>query len=116
MAYEPEPRITDQKHRLYEEYWGNFKSIKQIAEENDLYPRLIRDSMEEFGIPKRKRGTYDSNNTVSPFTGFYKNDATTSSEEETSHFDEDFEETITPNWQRIAEKDPAVGDAATFKD
>lgn len=115
MAYEPKSRITDKKHRLYEEYWGNLKSAKEIADENDVYSRLVRDSLRDFGIPLRPR-KYGRNNSISPFTGFYQNKASPTDEDSISHFDENFEGTITPKWQKIAEKDPAVGDAATFND
>jgi len=68
--YQPEPRRYEDKAYLVEQYWGELKSVREIADENDTCHDVIRTQLVENGIPTRVDG-YNSENSISPFAGFY---------------------------------------------
>jgi len=63
--YRAEPPQYEQKDWLYEQYWGKGLSMKAMAEACDSNHQDIRDAMDEYGIPRRRRshavdaGDYD---------------------------------------------------------
>lgn len=116
MAYEPEPRVWENKQWLYEKYWGEFLSARSISDEVDSSPRVIREQMEEFGIPRRPRG-YKNDGTVSPFAGFYNEDeASRSDEKDRSRFKEEKQPDGEEDWSNWngAEENELIGKAAQF--
>lgn len=90
--YTPEPRKYEQKDWLYQEYWGKFKSVHQIADECDTAHSQVRESMVELGIPRRvDRFTRD--NAVSAFTGFYRDVPSRSDGKSNQQFQADYDGT-----------------------
>lgn len=54
--YQPEPRPYEQKQWLYEQYWGQMKSMPQIADECGVAHRTIWANLRQHGIPRRGDG------------------------------------------------------------
>jgi predicted DNA-binding protein YlxM (UPF0122 family) len=46
------------KRTLYELYWGDERSLADIAAEYNTSRRRVRERMDEYGIPRRKRGRW----------------------------------------------------------
>lgn len=114
MAYEPEPRQWEQKDWLYEKYWGEMKSVREIADECEVEKRTLSKQFDRLGIPRRPRG-YGSGTSFSPFAGFYNSDESARTDDESLNQggpEEDY--SIEPEWAKIAEEDSAIGDSATF--
>lgn len=90
--YQAEPRQYEDKRYLQEQYWGELKSIQDIADECDTGNKVIRNEMHRHGIPTRVDG-YTFSNSVSPFAGFYRgtHDAARTDEQSRTRFDPDFE-------------------------
>lgn len=88
--YQPEPRQYEDKKYLQEQYWGQLKSVREIADENGVSPTTIKDRLRRHGIPSRVDG-YTRENSVSPFTGFYRSAAARTDEVSRTRYDEDAE-------------------------
>jgi len=63
----------DDKSWLYEQYWGELLSSKEISEKCDGSRNTIRARLDEFGIPKRSVA-YKTDSSVPPWEGFYNDD------------------------------------------
>jgi hypothetical protein len=116
MAYEPEPRKWEDKDWLYEKYWGELLTVRELSEECGDSQRVIRDQMDDFGIPRRPRG-FENGGTISPFSGFYAEDEVAQADEEDrSHFDEDKQSDKDGNWDDWtgAAENELIGEKAHF--
>jgi hypothetical protein len=116
MPYEPDPRDWEQKDWLYEKYWGELLSLREVAEAAGVTEKPVREQMNSFGIPRRERG-FDKEGTISPFSGFYTEDEVAQGDEkERSHFDESKqrdEDEERANWNGAA-KNELIGEKAQF--
>jgi hypothetical protein len=91
QKYLAEPRDYEDKHWLYEQYWGEeFLSQRTIAENCGVSKAVIKEQMHEFGIPRRPDG-YTQGNSMSAFSGFYSSQATRSDGSDNSQFDADYD-------------------------
>lgn len=88
--YQPEPRLYEQKDWLYEQYWGELRSAGDLADDADTGHKTILEWMEKYGIPTRTDG-FKRDNSVSPFRGFYRDEAARTDEQSRQHFDPDHE-------------------------
>jgi hypothetical protein len=68
--YKPDPRSWEQKDWLYEQYWGQLKSGRAIAEDVEVHERTIREELARHGIPRRPVA-WRKESQKSPFAGFY---------------------------------------------
>jgi len=68
--YIPETRQWEQKEWLYEQYWGEMHSTREMSEKVSVSTMTIKRTLKKFGIPLRTT-SYNSYNAVSPFAGFY---------------------------------------------
>lgn len=113
MAYEPDPRLWEQKDWLYDQYWAQLKPIRQIAEEFGFGRRTIGRALEDNGIPRRTTG-WERGNFVSPFVGFYNDDESGTTDELKKQYDPNWErEEKKLNLQREKLRDPAIGAVAS---
>jgi len=71
--YRPEPRKWENKDWLYEQYWGQLRSTEAMAEDTDTCGQIIRETMDELGIPRRDEACHGRSR-VGPFNGFYNGD------------------------------------------
>lgn len=116
QRYIPETGNWENKEWLQEKYWGEMLSAEEIAEECDRSKSVILKNMRELGIPRRV-GEYQRDNSVSPFTGFYRHESARTDEKSRTHYDPDYERAEDGEgmrWVKMAEKDDAVGDDAVF--
>jgi len=116
QRYIPETGNWENKEWLQEKYWDEMLSAEEIAEECDRSKSVILKNMRELGIPRRV-GEYQRQNSVSPFTGFYKHETARTDEESRSHFDPDFGRKVEKEdlqWQKVAKQEDSVGDDAIF--
>lgn len=119
--YQAKPRKHEQKDWLYEQYWGQLRSMRDIADEFDIDASAIRKGLRMHGIPSRpNRWTMD--NTVSAFTGFYDDEAAPT-DEASMDFDginESNDEWKKPdgrlNWQRVARSNESISEKALLGD
>jgi len=88
--YLPDPRQYEDKAWLYEQYWGELRPVREIADDCNVGHAAVREQMVEFGIPRRG-GNYTRENTVSPFAGFYHDAAARTDEQSRQHFDPEHE-------------------------
>ena len=88
--YLPQPRQYENKAWLYEQYWGELRPVREIAENCEVGHAAVREQMVEFGIPRRVDG-FKRGNSVSPFAGFYHDAAARTDEQSRQHFDPDHE-------------------------
>jgi predicted DNA-binding protein YlxM (UPF0122 family) len=83
--YQPTYEKYEQKEWLYEQYWGQLNSQREIAEKVNVARTKIRMELDRHGIPLREMGC--SAGTQSPFRGFYNGDENVPTNEAQQHFD-----------------------------
>lgn len=90
--YAAKPRKCDDKAFLYEQYWGELKSVRAIAKMDcvNVAKRKIKEQLNEFGIPTRGK-RYFRGNSVPPYSCFYGEGESTTDTTDQRRFDEDFE-------------------------
>lgn len=89
--YVPEPREWEDKATLRELYWGDeLLCVREIAERFDVGHWQIRTTMDELGIPRRPV-RYKRDNSISPFTGFYRHRSAPTDENSRTVYDPEFE-------------------------
>lgn len=113
--YAAKPRVWEDKHWLYEKYWGEKLTMKEVAEEGDSSKQTILSKMKELGIPRRTN-RHMKNNTVSPFAGFYRDEAART-DEESNTVEPDPDHGVEDKdlqWQKIARNDDSIGDEAVL--
>lgn len=115
--YTPEPRVYEQKTWLYEKYWVEFLSTREIATEAGVSPDTIKRRLRSNGIPRRSRGVRREDN-LSMFTDFYRDDERVPLDPTTVQSTASFEgrDPRELNWQKDARENEAVGDGAVIDD
>lgn len=111
--YQAKPRDYEDKSWLYEKYWGEKLSKQEVADEAGTCKQVILANMKEHGIPRRAN-TYGKNNTVSPFTGFYRDEAART-DEESNTVDKTLDSGVDDKdlqWQKLARRDDSISDEA----
>jgi len=115
--YVADDRLYDDKSWLYEKYWGELLSAREIAEECDGGHAVISKRLRQFGIPRRTRG-YERDNAISPFTGFYLNTAARTDERSRQQYEKDHEpdtKDVDLNWQKAAKRTDRITDKAILE-
>lgn len=69
--YTPEPRQYEDKQWLYQQYWGELRTLTAIADECDVSHPTIARQMRAFGIPRRSDAAGRAATDTSLFAGFY---------------------------------------------
>lgn len=113
--YQYKTQDWEKKHWLYEQYWGEKKSVRLIASEVGKGKRTIAKQLESHGIPTRE-SSYTKDNTVSMFAGFYNEDEAARADSGDiikPHVTKSVDYS-TSLWQKQAKNDPAIGEAAKF--
>lgn len=111
--YRAKERKYENKSWLQQKYWGDFLSTKEIAEEIGCNHTLVNNALIEFGIPRRTR-SYDRDNSISPFTGFYRNAAARTDKRSLHQYDENYEHERELEWQKAAKNMDIVSDKAVL--
>lgn len=88
--YRATPPKYEDKEWLYEQYWGEMKSLRDMAAQCGTGHQIIRERMEDFGIPRRA-DHHTKHNSVSPFTGFYDDVAARSTTAANTVYDENYD-------------------------
>lgn len=116
--YVPETENWRQKHWLYQQYWGEERlSTTEIAEQTDVDRSTIGKKMAEFGIPLRV-DHFNSENSVSPFIGFYGQSENAQITDESNFTREKIEDGPTPEnlaWHFVSRNDAIVGERGQMK-
>lgn len=114
--YTPDPRKYDQKHWLYEQYWGNLLSTYEIAEKVDVSADTIKRRLRELGIPRRNKG-YKRGGNTSAFNGFYTGDENAQVDDKAEMKGVESERDATKlEWQKDARQNNLISDKAVLGD
>jgi len=97
--YRAEPKQYENKDWLYEKYWGKLLSQQEIADEADTHRTVIRENMNEHGIPTRADG-YTRDNCMSAFSGFYSDIAARGDGNSHEQFDPDYDRSNGHTWNQ----------------
>lgn len=73
--YVAEERDWEKKAWLYEKYWGELLTQKEMAEDQGVSRGAIRQELESHGIPSRPNG-WSRDGSKPPWTGFYEDERT----------------------------------------
>jgi hypothetical protein len=90
--YAAKPRKCEDKAFLYEQYWGELKSVRSIANMDcvEVAKRKVKEQMRSFGIPIRG-SRYRPDNAVPPYSCFYGEGESTTDTGDSKRFDPDYE-------------------------
>lgn len=90
--YAAKTRKVDDKAFLYEQYWGELKSPREIMKMDcvNCSKKLIIKNMRKFGIPTRGY-RYNSDNSVPPYSCFYSDDEAKTDTTSDRRYDENYE-------------------------
>jgi len=97
--YQPDERKYEQKDWLYQKYWGELLSQQDIADIVDTHRTVIKENMDEFGIPTRPDG-YTRDNCMSAFSGFYNDSPTQGDGQSYEQFDPDYDRAEGHTWNQ----------------
>lgn len=114
--YVPNKRQWEDKEWLYEQYWGQMKSLRSLSEAVDVGTRAIKEQMDKYGIPTRGK-EFKPENTTSPFTGFYRDTPAQTTEKDYTTEDQPEKMTDDENltWQKVAQKEEYISDKAIIQ-
>lgn len=68
--YRPESRVYEDKRLLYELYWGSCRSLREMERILDVDADVLRETMIEYGIPRRDRNDNNDDPANGRFGGF----------------------------------------------
>jgi hypothetical protein len=103
--YQAKPRKHEQKEWLYEQYWGELKTMEEMATEAPVERKEIRLALVEAGIPRRPKGCIIGK--TSPFAGFYRDENAPTVTSQT-HYDESKRTDSKSNLEKDAERRDTV--------
>lgn len=115
--YVPEDRNWEKKRWLQEKYWGKLLSGREISKQCDVSKGVIYDQLDKFDIPRRTKG-YTRENSISPFTGFYRNKAARTDKRSIHQYESGSDygtDNKNLNWQKAARREDHISDDAILK-
>jgi len=83
--YRRTPDKYEQKKWLYQQYWGQLKTQREIADQCSVTRGTVGQYLRKHGIPQREVGNDGESN---PFKGFYRHAATPGHDRSQGYYDE----------------------------